>query len=259
MIAITIDCEQWNSPELRGKKDSSNGNTSYSFEGNKKLLGILKKYNVPATFFITGFFAEKQKKQIKEISRHHEIACHGYNHFYRGNNNFSLEKDVSKAKKIIEKITGKKLLGFRAPQMQFSSNLVQILEKLKFKYDSSIHAAYLPGFYNNRTMPLKPFSIGKITEIPASASNRLRFPISWMFMRNLPLIYSVRIVRGLLKKGIVPVLYFHSWEFFEVNNKNVPFYVARNTGNKFCEKFEKFLECFKNQEFIMIKEMIHEK
>ena len=43
MIAITVDCEQWNAPALRGKKDLSNDNTSYSFNGNKELLRIFDK------------------------------------------------------------------------------------------------------------------------------------------------------------------------------------------------------------------------
>ncbi len=256
MIAITIDCEQWNSPAIRGKEDPENNNIKYSIEGNKSLLKILEKYKIPVTFFVTGFFAEKEQKQIKEISKKHEIACHGYNHFYRGNKRFDLKEDIFKAKKILEKITKKKIFGFRAPQMQFSEELIRILEELNFTYDSSIHSAWLPGFYNNRDKPLKHYKIGNIIEIPASASYKLRLPFSWMFMRNLPLWYSVKIIKKLLKKGVIPVIYFHSWEFTEIKSKNVGFYVTRNTGKKFCNKFEKFLETFKEEKFVMMKELV---
>jgi len=255
MIAITIDCEQWNSGELRNKKDNENNNTNYSREGNKRLLKILEKHNIPVTFFVTGFFAEKEKKQIKEISKKHEIACHGYSHFYR-DNILNLKQDIEKSKKILEKITNKKICGFRAPQMQFSKELINILERLNFKYDSSIHAAYLPGFYNNKNINLKPFKINKITEIPASASYFFRIPVNWIFMRNMPLSYTIRIVKRLLKNRVVPVLYFHSWEFFEVKNKSVPFYITRNTGKKFCKKFDKFLDYFKNEKFVLLKDLI---
>ncbi|MBI2045143.1 polysaccharide deacetylase family protein [Candidatus Pacearchaeota archaeon] len=250
MIAITIDCEQWNAPALRGKKDPSNDNTSYSLDGNEKLLKILDNNKVMATFFVTGFFAEKEGEQIRKIAKKHEIACHGYNHFYRGNENLNLLNDISKAKKILEKTIKRGIIGFRAPQVQFSKELIKILEKLNFKYDSSIHSAWLPGFYNHRDKPLKPFKIGKILEIPASASSKLRLPFSWIFIRNLPLIYSVNIVKRLLKNGIIPVIYLHSWEFYPVKNKSVAGYITRNTGDKFCRKFDKFLRAFKNEKFV---------
>lgn len=259
MIALTIDCEQWNSPKLRGIEDADNGNTCFSYNGNIELLKILDKHNIRATFFVTGVFAEKNKEQVKEIGKNHEIACHGYNHFYRNNKNLNLGNDILKSKKILEEITKKKIYGFRAPQMQFSKDLIDVLERLNFKYDSSIHSAYLPGFYNNRKMPLEPFIIGKILEIPASASYKSRLPVSWMFLRNLPLCYSVKIVMGLIKKNIIPVIYFHSWEFTEIKSKSVAFYITQNTGKRFCKKFEKFIEAFKNEEFVLMKDIANGK
>jgi len=257
MIVISVDCEQWNLASIRGRIDLADNNTDYSSEGNKRLLEILERNKVLATFFITGFFAEKEKEQVKLINdKGHEIACHGYNHFYRRNKNFDLKKDILNSKNIIEKIINQKIMGFRAPQMQFSDELINILSELKFKYDSSIHAAYLPGFYNNKNVSLKPFKIGEIIEIPASASYSLRLPFSWAIMRIMPLFYTVKIIKKLLKKGITPVIYVHSWEFFEVKNKNVPIHITKNTGKKFCKKFERFLKVFKDEEFITMDELI---
>lgn len=258
MIAITIDCEQWNAPLLRGKKDSSNDNTEYSYEGNKKLLDILDKNHIRATFFTTSFFAEKHQKQIKEISKKHEIGSHGHNHLYRISKNLDLEKDIKRSKETIEKIIGRKIYGFRAPQAQFSINLINILKKLKFEYDSSIHAAWLPGFYNHKDKPLKPFNIEGILEIPASASHSLRLPFSWIFMRNLPLAYTTKIIKKLIKKGVIPIIYLHSWEFYNFKSKTVPFYITRNVGDNFSKKLEKFLKVFNDEEFVTMKE-VHDK
>jgi peptidoglycan/xylan/chitin deacetylase (PgdA/CDA1 family) len=257
MIAITIDCEQWNPFEIRGKEDSKNNNTLYSFNGNKKLLEIFDKKNIKATFFITGVFAEEREIQVRKIAKKHEIACHGYNHFYRGNENLDLNKDVSKAKEILEKISRKKISGFRAPQMQFSKKLIKILEDNRFRYDSSIHSAYVPFLYGKKENKKfkRPFKIGKITEIPASSSLKFNFPISWIVMRNLPLSYSVRAVRNLLKRNIPVVLYMHSWEFFEIERGPSWFY-TRNTGDNFCRKLEKFIDIFKNEKFVTMEELI---
>jgi hypothetical protein len=139
--------------------------------------------------------------------------------------------------------------------MQYSKELINVLEKLNFKFDSSIHSAYLPGYYNNKKEPLKPFMIGKITEIPATGSYKHRLPIAWIFFRNLPLIYTEIIIKGLIKKGITPVLYFHSWEFFEIKNKKAPYHLRRNTGIKFCKKLDKLLNKFKDEKFVLMQDL----
>ena len=83
----------------------------------------------------------------------------------------------------------------------------------------------------------------------------MHLPISWIFIRLLPLTYTIKIVKKLIKKKIVPVLYFHSWEFYEVKNKKIPFYITKNTGLKFCKKFERFLKNFKDEKFVTLNEM----
>ncbi len=268
MIAITIDCEQWNAFELRNKKEEDiyHNSTLFSFKGNKRLLDIFQKNQISATFFITGFFAEKHEQQVREIAKSHEIGCHGYNHFYRGNTNLNLREDIVKAKKILEKILNKNIVGFRAAQMQSSEKLIEVLTKLGFKYDSSSNSAYIPFLYGKKEYkdnPLKPFEIynetlkNKLIEIPASASYKFRFPFHWIFMRNLPLIYTIKIVEGLLKKNIPVVLYVHSWEFYPIKKGPVPGYV-RNTGDKFARKLDKFIKYFKNKgvEFVRMNELV---
>ena len=85
-ICITIDCEEWNSPALRGKKDAEHNSTAYSRLGNERLLELFHKHNIKATFFITGYYAEHEPEDVKRIAQAgHEIACHGYEHHYRGN------------------------------------------------------------------------------------------------------------------------------------------------------------------------------
>jgi peptidoglycan/xylan/chitin deacetylase (PgdA/CDA1 family) len=252
VIAITIDCEQVE----YGYRES----TKESFEGNKRLLEILNRRGVPSTFFMTGVFAEERKVQVRENKKKHEIACHGYNHSYRDSKNLDLRKDISKAKKILEGVSGKKVIGFRSPQMQYSDELIKILEELGFKYDSSIHSAYIPFFYGKGGLPLEPYQINKITEIPASSSRTFRFPFSWIVMRNFPLWFIKRIVKNLLKRNIKVIFYVHSWEFYEVKKTSGPLYArylySRNTGKKFCKKFERFLEAFRDEEFVVMRELV---
>jgi len=193
MIALTIDCEEWNPFTVRGKTDKYDNNIEYSRLGNEKLLRIFDKYNIKATFFITGYFAEKNKDQVKEISKKHEIASHGYYHHYRNNPNLNLEKDIKKSKEILEKIINKKIIGFRAPQAQFSLRLIKTLNKLNFKYDSSLHPAIMPFYYNNTKYPKYPYKPIKelnIKEIPISVAPITKLPIGWIFLRNIGILLA---------------------------------------------------------------------
>ncbi|MAF99184.1 MAG: hypothetical protein CMH61_01085 [Nanoarchaeota archaeon] len=247
---LTIDCEEWNSPHIRGIQDKDNFNTEYSRLGNERLLKIFNHHDIKCTFFVTGFYAEKEPENVKEIIEHgHEVASHGYEHHYR-NRVFDIEADVKKSKRILEKITKNKVIGFRAPQVQFSMKLLQILKKLNFKYDSSLHPAFLPGYYpyKNITLPLHIHEpLPGLKEVPIATLPNTRFPIVWLFQRNLGNWYTQLGVNGLERKKINPVIYMHSWEFAKIKSKHVPFYFTRRTGLKFCKQIDKFIK--KNNRF----------
>jgi len=259
MIALTIDCEEWNSPFLRGKKDKDNFNTYFSRIGNENLLKLLRKYDIKSTFFITGFFAEREKQHVISISKEgHEIASHGYIHFYRNNPNLNISKDIAMSKKILEKITRKKVIGFRAPQMQYSLKLLKILEKNKFLYDSSLNPCFLPPYYNNIKYPIKihkPKGVN-IYEIPTAVFPILRFPVNWIFFRNLGTTYLNLAVKLLEKKGIPAIIYIHSWEFYNIKTKTLPKLFTRNCGKPFLLMLEKFIKQNKKHKFVTLKELV---
>ena len=243
MICLTIDVEEWNSPMLRGKYVDENNNTAWSKEGTQKILRLFEKYNIKSTFFITGYFAEREKDFVKEIlDKGHEIASHGYSHWYRNNPNLDLINDIKKSKHILEKITKKTIIGFRSPQLQYTEQLIKVLDQLKFKYDSSLHPAFLPGFYNNSNEPMAPFKALKtLMEFPLGVMPIIRSPIGWMFFRNLGVRWTQTGINLLTRKKINPVIYFHPWECIKLNSKYVPFYFKTNTGDKFLRTIEKLI------------------
>ena len=250
MVSITIDCEEWNSPFLRGRKDKDHNNTAFSRIGNEALLELFRKHGIKATFFVTGYFAEREPEQVRKIIEEgHEVAAHGYEHHYRGRT-FDVFKDVVKAKKVLEKITGQPIKGFRSPQAQYSLELLKILDKAGYEYDSSLHPAYLPGYYNHSKKPLRihrPIADLKMVEIPIAVMPRIRLPIVWMFMRLLGVRYTQLGVDVLEKRGINANLYFHSWEFVPMHSKNVPFYFTRKTGPRFVRMLDEFIRINKKK------------
>jgi peptidoglycan/xylan/chitin deacetylase (PgdA/CDA1 family) len=215
----------------------------FSRLGNEVLLELFRKHGITATFFVTGYFAEREPDHVRRlVEEGHEVAAHGYEHHYRGRE-FDVAADVLRAKKVLEKITCKKVLGFRSPQAQYSLELLKVLDKAGFAYDSSLHPAYLPGYYDHSKKPLRIFTPAglKIKEIPVAVIPRWRLPIVWMFMRLFGVSYTQLGVDALERRGINANLYFHSWEFVPMRSKNVPFYFTFRTGRKFVRMLENFI------------------
>ena len=220
-----------------------------SYRGTLKILELIKKWNIKSTFFITANFAKRYPLLIKQISKKHEIALHGYSHsdVYSKMTYEEIEKRLSKAKEIIEKIINKKIRGFRAQRLQKID--FEILKKLRIKYDSSLHPTFIPWKYNNFFSKRKIHCIKGVKEIPLSVTPILRFPIFWFAFRNMPLIYS-KICFKLcsINMGYV-LLLFHPWEFVDLSKYNLPLYMKRNTGDKLIKKLNKFIIKFKKYEF----------
>ena len=98
-----------------------------------KILTSFEKYNVKATFFTLGYIAEKYPELIEEIqSKGHEIASHGYSHLdLRKINKEILEDEIKKSATSLEKISGEKIHGFRAPFFSISRDNLDSFDIIK--------------------------------------------------------------------------------------------------------------------------------
>ena len=251
-IYLTFDLEEWRIPKHNRVKSRHDAETSFSCEGVLKLLELLRRQNIKSTFFVTGYFAEKEPELVKRILREgHEIASHSY----RDVNHDDLKPDqikdeISKAAKILKRITGKKPLGFRTPQFSINKIVMEAIIKEGYKYDSSIHPSIIPR-YKHRNQNVKG-----IKEIPLSVMPLVRLPISWIWMRNIGLWWTKLGVKANLGMGRDVVLYFHPWEFVELPKiKGVPFYVTRNCGDGFLSRLEELIKSLKSQEFGLMREL----
>jgi peptidoglycan-N-acetylglucosamine deacetylase len=82
------------------------------------VLDVLKKYGVPATFFIIGSKAEKYPELVKRIvAEGHEIGNHSYSHqgMFPLLSNRAMVDDLQKGERILHKLSGKEIIYFRPP------------------------------------------------------------------------------------------------------------------------------------------------
>ncbi len=108
-------------------------------QGVPRILDMLDAHCVKATFFVPGWVAEKHEDTVREISRRgHEIAYHGYLHEEEPGISYEQENEtMEKCEKIIERITGKKPVGHRAPGGLVHPFTIDMLYKRGYIYSSN--------------------------------------------------------------------------------------------------------------------------
>ena len=166
-------------------------------ENTNKILDLFEKFDVKATFFTLGYIAEKFPELVKEIDhRGHEIASHGYSHQdIRKISKEQFEMDLKKSLDILEKITKKKVLGFRAPYFSIDKKSFWAMEILSkyFKYDSSIFPVKTPLY----GVPNAPRTIYKLNifnpEIKDDKSKLIELPLA---THRIPMVGNIPIAGG---------------------------------------------------------------
>ena len=226
--------EFWHSAELV-KLHAQNG-PDLIVEMTTPLLNLLDTYKTRATFFVLGSVAEMYPELIEDIfERGHEIASHGYSHIKLhdlGKNNF--ENEISKSKKLLEKITGNKIKGFRAPTFSVDNDTIwalEILKKYNFVYDSSVFPVrtHLYGVHN---APLHPYipSLSDLAVIDNSNRHYLievpltvyklgfaKIPISGGFyFRATPFFIFKNLFKKSLSSSNCNIIYLHPWELVPI-------------------------------------------
>ncbi|MGQ9576763.1 MAG: XrtA system polysaccharide deacetylase [Thermoguttaceae bacterium] len=189
-----------------------------------RMLGLLDRHKVRATFFILGWVANRFPQLVRDIHRcGHEIACHGYWHrliYEQSPEEF--RADVCLARDLLEQIIGRPVAAYRAPSFSITRRSLWALEILVeegFRADSSIfpirHDRYgIPDA--RRTIHQRRTSAGTIWELPPAVARVAQFnvPVSGGgYFRFFPLSWTLRWLARINRaeqEGFV--FYIHPWE-----------------------------------------------
>lgn len=107
----------------------------------RRVIDLLEKYDVPASFFIPALslhLAPQMADEIKRLPRH-EFAVHGWIH--ERNTRVPPDKEremVINSIDMLTELTGEKPVGYRAPSWNFSAATPQIIKDMNFLYESSM-------------------------------------------------------------------------------------------------------------------------
>jgi len=186
--------------------------------GHEKLLTLLKKHNVKATYFVLGKVIEDHPEIIREvIAEGHEIGCHSYSHPELYNINAELfEKEIQQCIKLIQPFRIN-YSGFRAPYFSIDKRslwALNVLKKNNFIYDASIY----PGDSKRTGIEGYRKDIHHLEQIdlweaPVTTFKLLNFDVGLggAYFRILPYKMFSRKFRQISKSN-PGIFYIHPWE-----------------------------------------------
>jgi len=110
--------------------------------GVPRLLRLLERYNVPASFFIPAVSALLHDGEVKSyVDAGHEVALHGWIHERNTSLTRADERDLAfRAADVLEQLAGTRPVGIRTPSWDFSAHTLAITRELGLRYDSSLMA-----------------------------------------------------------------------------------------------------------------------
>jgi peptidoglycan/xylan/chitin deacetylase (PgdA/CDA1 family) len=146
-VAFSFDIDNATVPLSRGQlgsEDLSRGMYG-AVDGLPRILRMLDRQNVPASFFIPAVSALLNPEMAPTIlsRKRHEIGVHGWIHEHLGvlNNEAEERKLLDQAIAVLTKAIGKRPLGYRAPSWAMSRFTMQQVKEAGFLYDSSLMAS----------------------------------------------------------------------------------------------------------------------
>lgn len=107
--------------------------------GTSRILSLLDRYGIKATFFVPGLVIEQNEALIEDLLRRgHELAHHSYSHRWNATLTPDEEREeMEKGIEIIQRVSGRKPAGYRSPAAEFSAMTMRLLREYGFRYSSN--------------------------------------------------------------------------------------------------------------------------
>jgi polysaccharide deacetylase family protein (PEP-CTERM system associated) len=185
--------------------------------GLGRIMEILDRHDVKATFFFLGWIAERYPEAVAEVARRgHEVAIHGYAHrLVHQLRPDEFAKDLERALTAVRKTYAGPILGYRAPTFSIRADMLWALEIIRgfgLRYDSSI----LPGRNGPDARDVPHEIVDGLLEFPLTTvpvfGRRLRVA-GGGYLRFYPFSITCQAIDWLnRRRGQPAIVYLHPWE-----------------------------------------------
>lgn len=108
--------------------------------GVPRILGLLARHGIRATFFVPGYSAQRYPDVVRAIAEEgHEIAHHSYFHENTVGMDAKTEGDMlDLGLRALKDVAGVRPEGYRAPMWEMNYHTPALLAERGFRYDSSL-------------------------------------------------------------------------------------------------------------------------
>lgn len=178
IACLTFDFDVWSGFTARGMTTPTPvSRGEFGLVGAKRLVRLLAKHDIRATWFIPGVIIDTYGDNTGEVAAAgHEIGHHGYSHLVPASLPPEQEEaEMVRAIESIRRIAGRPPRGYRSPSWDLSPVTIDLLIKHGFDYDTSMMGDdYTPYRARRGDQPTvdEPFVFGEPTEL-------VELPISW--------------------------------------------------------------------------------
>lgn len=189
-----------------------------------RILDLLDRHGVGATFFVLGWVARRHPKLVCDIHRAgHEIGSHGYWHrLIYDQTPEEFRKDLRQSRDLLAEIISEPIVAYRAPSFSITQDsrwALEILVEEGFLYDSSVFPIYHDRYGIPDAQPRihqLDTSAGRLWEFPPSITRlaRLNIPVSGGgYFRLYPLPLTIYWLARINRCAGQPFMfYIHPWE-----------------------------------------------
>jgi peptidoglycan/xylan/chitin deacetylase (PgdA/CDA1 family) len=139
-VALTVD------PASRHRLSAMSHQAYGPVTGMPRILQMLDRHEVRATFFCPGYTAERYPDLVRQVrDAGHEVAHHGYLHEAMAGMTPQQEADVlDRGLDALERVAGIRPVGYRAPMWEATYATAGLLLDRGFSYDSSLMDCDVP-------------------------------------------------------------------------------------------------------------------
>jgi len=181
-VCLTFDFDAisiWIGPNRASVSPSAISRGEFGAIGVQRILKLLDRKGISATFFTPGHTAETYPDSVKAIvAGGHEIGHHGYLH----ENPCALEtRDqerniLLRGLDALDKTAGVRPVGYRSPAWDNSPHTIELLLEQGFRYESSLMATDFSPYWCRLGDVIQldgPYLFG-------APANLVEMPVSWL-------------------------------------------------------------------------------